>query len=279
MSEAARIIPSAGTTLVVNADGSVSVNVAAAPPPPPPPPPPPSTGKILWSTKMAATPLAAFDLAGGGEFDSGSHTPAVVVTDPVRGASIDMSVDTSGGDAGDRLFRWAEPIADAAAGGPGLYYSCWYNFPSKYVVSGWSNVMQWKSFFAGSTDPFWYLELRDRPSGSMYLRLNWWNGPIGAGPHAGETGGRTYEQAIANINPGEWTFIEAFLKSAGDFTGHLTIWQNGVQLFDLPNVRTRYAGGDQQWSVNAYGNHISPVPFRVRINDAAISTDRIANSA
>ena len=77
-------------------------------------------------------------------------------------------------------------------------------------------------------------------------------------------------QAVKNIPDGQWFHLEAFYKCAGNNTGHVTFWQDGAQIFDVPNVPTRYADGDCQWSVNNYSNGLNPGTATIYIDDAAI---------
>ncbi len=87
--------------------------------------------------------------------------------------------------------------------------------------------------------------------------------------------GRSYEQAVANLSVGRWVHIEAFLKQSDAGTGRFTVWQDGVQIFDFTGITTKYPGGRQDWSVNAYGDGINPSSVVTYIDDAAISTIRI----
>ena len=57
------------------------------------------------------------------------------------------------------------------------------------------------------------------------------------------------------------------------------MWQDGVEIFKLENIRTRYTDGNCEWSVNNYGANISPAPTVIYVDDVAISTARLAESA
>jgi hypothetical protein len=103
-----------------------------------------------------------------------------------------------------------------------------------------------------------------------------------AGPHATDgVSGKWYEQANRVYLPqGRWTHLEAFLhESTGtDFSGRLTFWQDGQQLFDLQNVRTTFNNcnynawcADDEWSVNVYSDGMTPNPFSAYFDDASIA--------
>jgi hypothetical protein len=228
---------------------------------------------ILWSAGMEAGNLNEWYLGnGGGEFNNrGGDSVASQDIAHTGNWSAKMTINAS--DAGTRLFRWAEPQTHRE-----LYYSAWYYFPQKYTYSGWSNYFQWKSKHAAGTDPFFYLVADTRSNGNMHFVVHWWSGLTIEGPHEGEFGFRAYGQSLKDIPVGQWFQIEARYVCAGDFTGRLTVWQDGVQLFDLTGIRTRYPDGDCQWAVNNYGSGISPNPVITYIDDAVIRTSRAGST-
>ena len=87
-------------------------------------------------------------------------------------------------------------------------------------------------------------------------------------------GGNCYAQAgppYTYIPVNQWTHLEARYVCSGLSTGgHVTIWQDGAQLWDIANVQTRYADGDCQWSVNNYSNGLSPNPATIYVDDPKI---------
>jgi hypothetical protein len=208
----------------------------------------------------------------GGEWDSGSYTPAAATTAFAHTGSYSakLSVDTVTQASGVRLFRWGETQQNVD-----LYFSTWYYIPQPYNVGGWSNIWQWKSKnSAGLNEPFFYLGLRNRPNGGLYLRLEDHNGQDSC------AGGQcsVWDQSLADVPIGKWFQIEGFQHCAGDGSGHVTIWQDGVLIYEVTGQPTRYADGDCQWSVNAYGSQVTPTPFELYVDDAAISTVRIGSS-
>ena len=73
---------------------------------------------------------------------------------------------------------------------------------------------------------------------------------------------------------GRWFQIEAYLVQSGQFTGTLKVWIDGTLVWDFQNVRTKWPGGDQRWSVNNYSNPLDPPVLTAFIDDAQISTTR-----
>jgi hypothetical protein len=228
----------------------------------------------LWSADHETADLSQwYTDGGGGEFNSGtaSSTASADVAHSGRYAAK-ASIVTPGISA-VRLFRWNESRSN-----PEAYYSVWFYFPRRYQVPDWWNVFQFKSRNgAVANDPFWSLQVGNRPGGAMYLYLNWWNGLSIEGPHRGEFGGRSFEQRIKDVPVGNWTQIEFFLRQSSAFDGQVIVWQDAVELFNVRDVRTRYPApnGANEWSVNNYGDAVAPSPATIYIDDAAVTTSRI----
>jgi len=227
-------------------------------------------GSVLWSADMETGDLSQWSRpdvpggpnAGGGVFDSGTSIASVdaasVAHSGIHSAKLYISTLNSPGvsTSGARLFRWFEPESHSD-----LYYSVWYYFPRRYIPNGnppWWNVFQWKSKRGEASDPFFALNVGNRSDGSMYLYLYSQNSKT------------SYSQAIKNISDGQWLHIEAFYKCAGDKTGHVTFWQDDAQIFDVPNVQTRYPDGTCEWSVNNYSDSLNPTAATIYVDDAAI---------
>jgi hypothetical protein len=213
----------------------------------------------LWSDDFESGSTSKWSSGGGGgEFNSGSGD-SVSSRDRAHGGSwgLKMTISTPP-ESGTRMFRWHEPQTN-----PKLYYSVWYYFPQQYSVTNYWNVFQWKSKrSSGQVDPFFVLNVGNRPDGSMYFYLYNWQKR------------QSYTQAVKNVPVGQWFKVEAYYASAPDGTGRVTFWQDGTQLFDVNNVQTRYSDGDCQWSVDNYSDGVRPSPAAIYIDDAAISTTR-----
>jgi hypothetical protein len=254
---------------------------APTPPPPPPPPPAPSPG-VVWSADMETGNLTQWTKPSivngstqGGSYDSGycSRPTNGISTDVARSGrySMKMTIDTTDRtSSGCRQFRHAESVS-----GNAYYYSAWFYLPTKSVATDYWNVFQIKSESPTANDPFWVIDLMPRSNGSMRLLLRW-KGTV-AGPYSSDTstGTKYFDQAAAEVPVGRWFQVEAYLKQARDFSGRLTIWQDGVQLWDMVNVKTKYPDGDNRWSVNNYSDGVSPNPTALYVDDAVISTTRV----
>jgi hypothetical protein len=108
----------------------------------------------------------------------------------------------------------------------------------------------------------------------MRLALRW-KGVL-PGPHEGEgTSVRYYYQTLKDVPIGRWFHIEVYLQQSSDYDGQLTVWQDGVQLFDMDLVKTKYPNGDQRWSIDSFSNRLNPNFTTLYVDDAAISTNRL----
>lgn len=211
----------------------------------------------------------------GGSYDSGycNRPTSGVSTEVARSGrySMEMTIDTANRtSSGCRQFRHAESVS----GNP-YYYSAWFYLPAKSSAIDYWNVFQFKSESSTLNDPFWVIDLMPRSNGALRLLLRW-KGTV-VGPYSGDAslGTRYFDQAARDVPVGRWFHVEAYLKQASDFSGRLTVWQDGVQLWDMANVKTKYPGGDNRWSVNNYSDGVNPNPTSVYVDDAVISTARV----
>jgi Polysaccharide lyase len=234
--------------------------------------------EIVWSADHETGDLGQWYAdVGGGEFNSGTGTVSVS-QDAVRSGKYALKTIIQAphpsGQSAVRLFRWKESHAyDEAC------YSAWYYFPQRYVPAEWWNIFSFKSRNGENNDAFWQLQIGNRASGEMYLYLTWWGAPL-EGPHPGESGLRHYPQWLKDVPVGRWTHLQVYLRQSRAFDGQIVVWEDGVALFNLNNVRTRYpdAHGQNEWSVNNYSDRISPTPTTFYIDDATISIPAVGRA-
>ena len=184
-------------------------------------------------------------------------------------ATIDMpSVPET---SGVRLFRWNEGREHAEA-----CYGGWFYFPKVYQAPEWWNIFTFKSRNGElANDAFWQLQVGNRPNGAMYIYLTWWGPPV-EGPRPLESGLQHFRQPLMDITPGQWTRLTVYLRQSSGFDGQIIVWQDGLELFNEENIRTRYAAsnGVNEWSLNNYSDMITPHPTTIYIDDATISVAR-----
>ena len=236
---------------------------------------------ILWAGDHEEGNMSDWYVgSGGGEFNSGSAV-SVASTDVAHTGqySAKGTISTPPNPSAVRLFRWNESLANAQA-----YYGAWFYFPRTYTMDWWF-IDQFKSRTCSTCnpDPFWFVQVANRPNGNMYCRLIWWYGPWPGGtvegPHAGEFGGRTYEQTTLDLPTNQWVHLEIFLRQSSSFTGQIVVWQDGVEILRQDNVKTRYPAMGNEWSIGSYAGTISPSPATIYFDDATISTGRLGPGA
>ncbi len=221
---------------------------------------------ILWTAELGAGDLSEFTAEkGGGIYNSGTGIARVDPSMKHNGQpAIKLSISDADGLHGSqavRLFRWKEANQSREA-----YYSVWLYFPEVYRPAEYWNVIQWKSKSADRNDPFWIVNVGNRPDGQMYFYLYDWQ-------HE-----KSFEQDQLNIPVRRWVHVEAFYREAQDQTGQITVWQDGKLLFDVQGAETRYDDGDIEWSVNNYTTEISPSSATIYVSQPTISKVRLGPS-
>jgi hypothetical protein len=240
----------------------------------------------LWAADMETGNLLQWEdniyqaAPCGGQFNSGDGL-TVPSQDYAHTGLWSAKMTMTGNDPspttnGTRMFRWCEPTRYRE-----LFYSVWYYLPQQLTVAsgGWLNVFSFKGGGAGP-DPFFMLDLRNAPgTGAMTLALSWWGGLTIEGPSPGQSGYRAWT-TTQTVPSGRWFQVEVRQVCDGNFGGAIQVWQDGVELFNLSGVRTRYPDtwvpkGECAWGVNNYGTGITPSPVVLYIDDAVISQSRI----
>lgn len=187
--------------------------------------------------------------------------------------SMKMTISTLYGTAGCREFR-----KDEADTGAPYYYSAWFYIPKHLDIGSNWNIWQYKGKAPQTptrSDLYWKLDVRNRADGEMAVWLVW-KGDTVSGPLA--TNGIApviYQQTAVTMPIERWFNLEVYLKQSGAFDGEIQVWQDGISLFHLTDIRTKAPDGTQNWSVNNYGTDFSPSSISMYIDDAAISPTRI----
>ncbi|HET7365777.1 MAG TPA: heparin lyase I family protein [Burkholderiales bacterium] len=194
-----------------------------------------------------------------------------------------MKQSVTGTSGGTRMSRYPE-IDSLTQSGTTFYVSWWEYYPVRLTAVGSPSNFMFSNFQVLSQDncatcwsPIWGLYINPADFTTV---LVWSPNDMAPaqGPHAGESGKRAY-YATAVVPVGQWVFFEAMITPAADFTGALKLWMNGVVLYDLANVKTRFpsvgVGGRQWTAIDAYGSNISPTPATHYIDDVTISLGRL----
>ena len=226
--------------------------------------------RLAWRADHESGDLRQWE-AGGGEYNSGDADTEVTTAKAHTGKRAAAMTITAPPESGTRLFRMRESRSGADA-----YYGVWYFIPRSYEVEEYWNLFQFKSETSTENDPWWVLDVGTRSgTGRLYLFLRY-KGTL-PGPRERDVGReetKYFWQSASDIPIGRWFHVEVFLSQSSGFRGRIIVWQDGMRLFDLAKVKTKFVGGDQRWSVNNYSNDLSPRPSVIYVDDATVRLGR-----
>ncbi len=235
-----------------------------------------------------------FQYPGGGIFNTGGAEVEAVTTDEIvfsggyaARATIRGALRAENGPRAVRLMRWTDRAWDDG-GIPfpaGAYYSTWmylphaYN-PNKYAPwdpgdGGWWNVFQFKSDDAnGLSQPIWTLDIGfDDSTGELSFYL-----------YSKENVPASHEPLVPQAIPiGEWFHIEAEYVESVANTGRIRVWQDGLPILDVDQVKTRIVAENATvWGIGNYTDHIAGGPIEgtasIYFDDAIVATERIGSA-
>ena len=245
---------------------------------------------ILWQADHETGDLTQYVTSPntrGGSFDTDCLRPNTDSADPkneqsVLGRGVSQEFARSGiysmkmtalidqAKPACRQFRYLESSEDQSftsheRNNP-LYYSFWMYLPDFYEFNSWTNIVQFKTktYPKDRTDAFWVLELRNRlnstSDNTMYFMLRYkglYPGPNQGGDNVTQ---HFYHSNIDHTLPAnKWFNMQIYLKqstnSPGDesnYDGQIVVWQDGIELYNMNNVATRYPDSWNSFSVNSY---------------------------
>jgi hypothetical protein len=216
---------------------------------------------ILWQATFETGDLSEWlsDGNGGVYMDALAGAPAASPDTAHRGrysgiASFAPVTVTSF----SYLFR-EQPIP------PEAYYGAWFFIPASVQVRSWLSLHHFGYHKAGAADTTPLFDF------NVY--------PTAAGSLAAHVYDATAMMNLEQANPvavpvATWVHFEILYRRAADATGRITIWQDGVQILDLPNLVT--APTEMiQWDAGGGSNNVAPSPATVYLDDATISLSRV----
>jgi len=253
--------------------------------------------EILWSAdheegNMNDWTLDQYTFPGGGIFNTGGADVFAMASDIFAhsGSYSAESIITNAWQAQNgpravRLMRWTDTAWDN--GGMYFptesYYSAYYYFPITYNPNkyqpwdpgdgGWWNIFQFKSHDAnGVSQPVWTLNVEhDDVTQEMSLYL-YSNENI---PHSNS------HTTPMPIPVGKWVHLEAFYHASTPNVadGQIIIWQDGIEILNVPDVVTTLDDGVVVWGIGNYTDHIDgdPMPGKATVyfDDAIVSETAI----
>lgn len=258
---------------------------------------------ILWSADHEEGDLSDWEdmgtdtyYAGGGVFlTGGADAIAEIVADPVHSgvyavsASISRAWRAENGPRAVRLMRWTDRPwnFDGDFFPNDCFYSVWMFIPEPYNPNkyppwdpgdgGWWNVFQFKSDNNAGSQPVLELDLyQNDATGELCFGLSTKAYPD---PDSEDHIQTYHEQDQPFIVPvGKWFHIEVRYVKGRNESGAATVWQNGVELFNVAGITTELSE-QVAWGIGSYTDHIDGGTeggaARVYFDDAIVSRTRI----
>lgn len=166
------------------------------------------------------------------------------------------------------------------------YYSAWFYIP--FAFEGESNIFQFKQ--DQTTDDgrsrvmLWKIALVWQPDGTYEVQFSTridqatgdWQPDVMRLGVAGE-----------NVRVGRWFHLETFYKWDRDGNGRTTVWLDGIEVWDQPNMYTwarnlEYSHRPREWTLNHYlGDYqgaVTPADSWIFVDDARVALERVGTN-
>jgi hypothetical protein len=147
------------------------------------------------------------------------------------------------------------------------FYSAWYYLPHTTTVNGYWVIQKFRRR-TDVADPstegeLFDLDLYTLPTGEMSFRV--------FDHRAGDNPPMIVDQPIVTVDG--WFHLETRYRNTTDATGRLTIWLDGLEVFDLsgPTGPTPWI----QWTVVSVAQDLTPSANVLYVDDCAISGSRV----
>jgi hypothetical protein len=219
---------------------------------------PDAASSILWSSNFESGDSSEWNQ--GGATVGGTFSRLVIMSVAEERAhtgtrAMKIGFDTSDGqDHMAELYRRVEP-------GP-AYYSAWYFISEMHAPDRYWTVL----YFFYQKEPgnsatrhgLWDVNL-DRQSVYFYDE---------PGSH------QTNPQPRKTYPIGQWFHLEAYFAYEPARNGHVTVWLDGDQILDVPNLGVA-ASDNLYWGIGSDSNGMDPPRCTMYVDDAKISTTRL----
>lgn len=147
-------------------------------------------------------------------------------------------------------------VPQVKAGTP--FWVTWWDYypaPIKFGPADQYAILQIAGFDGANYNPVWAFYLNGVDGTPVII----WspNDKAPAGPHAGESGKRTYVTQTP-VPIGKWTLFELYVDPSENFLGTLQLYMDRALLFDQSSIKTRYPGtGDPGLPGYMYLEHLA----------------------
>jgi len=219
---------------------------------------------LIWRSDFEVGDLSEWTGDGqGANYRSGEPSLPTVVSERAHtGAqSLKLTISVANGmNSVNYMYRQAPTPTEA-------YYTAWFFLPKNYAVKDWLNIVHFVGSQTGdgrNEVALWDLDLRSASDGTLGLYAYEFDGS------------KQYDPLVARPFPvGAWVKIEILFRKASDASGRVAVFQDGVSMLDLTNVRT--APNDWlRWALGSASTNIMPSPAELYVDDATISSTRVA---
>jgi hypothetical protein len=146
------------------------------------------------------------------------------------------------------------------------FYSAWYYIPSSVMVGTYLSLSHFRVSHTNDGNDL---------APAFDLNLIPINGVLRAQLYDYVMGTNTQELIPMPVQLSTWVHFEIMFLKAADKTGHITVWQDGVQIIDDPPPLTTAVTDWVQWDAGGASNDILPTPAVIYMDDAAISLARL----
>jgi hypothetical protein len=221
-------------------------------------------GGVIWRSDFEVGDLSEWTGDGqGANYRSGEPSLPTVVSERAHtGAqSLKLTISVANGmNSVNYMYRQAPTPTEA-------YYTAWFFLPKNYAVKDWLNIVHFVGSQTGdgrNEVALWDLDLRSASDGTLGLYAYEFDGS------------KQYDPMVPRPFPvGAWVKIEILFRKAADASGRVAVFQDGVSMLDLTNVRT--APNDWlRWALGSASTNIVPSPAELYVDDATISSTRVA---
>jgi hypothetical protein len=146
------------------------------------------------------------------------------------------------------------------------YYSAWYYIPSSVMVGTYLSLSHFRVSNTGDGNDL---------AAAFDLNLIPIAGILRAHLYNFATGNNVEELIPTPVPLSTWVHFEIMFLKASDTSGHITVWQDGVQILDDPPPLTTAVTDWVEWDAGGASTDINPNPAVIYMDDAAISLARL----
>lgn len=232
--------------------------------PPPPAPPPDDTplpGDVLWSADHESGTIA--DWERGGEYYGGQYGWGDGSFEVVPGAGRDgsqglvVTIDTAARGDPSQGVRFYRRIEAAPA-----FYTAWFRIEEAHTVSNWWSISLFHARDSTSSlrndRSLWDIRVVDTPGGGMALQFFDHDTMLG-----------TTAETRGAVTPGAWFELAIYLDYRPPDASRIFVTLNGVQLFDMKNLRTSVES-NVFWAVGNGSGGLDPELSTLLLDDASV---------